>query len=55
MPDELEPGLMVPGWQDERQAALVFTRDGHDLVVDQITDLAKAQEIAVGVRSRVDG
>lgn len=55
LPISLEPGLTVQGWQDERQAALVFSRDGRDLVVDQIADLAKAQEIAAGVRSRVDG
>lgn len=55
LPVGLEPGLTVQGWQDERHAALVFTRDGHELVVDQIGDRAMAQEIAVGVRARVGG
>ena len=55
LPIGLEPGLTVQGWQDERHAALVFTRDGHELVVDQIGDRAMAQEIAVGVRARVGG
>lgn len=55
LPIGLEPGLTVQGWSDERRAALVFTRDGHELVVDQIADPALAQEIASGVRSRVDG
>ena len=55
LPVGLEPGLTVQGWQDERHAALVFTRDGHELVVDQIGDPPMAQEIAVGVRARVGG
>ena len=55
LPVGLEPGLTVQGWQDERHAALVFTRDGHELVVDQIGDRAMAQEIAAGVRSKVGG
>ncbi|MEM7143302.1 MAG: hypothetical protein AAF548_19965, partial [Actinomycetota bacterium] len=55
LPIPLEAGLTVQGWADERQAALVFTRDGHELVVDQIPDPALAQEIAAGVRARVDG
>jgi len=55
LPVGLEPGLTVQGWQDERYAALVFTRDGHELVVDRIGDRAMAQEIAAGVRSRVGG
>ena len=55
LPVGLEPGLVVQGWQDERHAALVFTRDGRDLVIDKISDSALAQEIAVGVRGRAGG
>jgi hypothetical protein len=55
LPVGLEPGMTVQGWQDERHAALLFSRDGHDLVVDQIADRALAQEIAAGVRARVGG
>ena len=52
VPVGLEPGLAVRGWQDERRAALVFIREGHELVVDQISDRAIAQEIAAAVRAR---
>lgn len=51
-PVGLEPGLTVRGWQDERTAALVFGRDGHELVVDRIGDRAAAQQIAAAVRTR---
>ena len=54
-PVGLEPGLTVQGWQDGGSAALVFSRDGHDLIVDQIGDLAIAQELAGQVRARVGG
>jgi hypothetical protein len=53
LPVELAAGLTVQGWQDERHAALVFARDGHEIVVDRIGDRAMAQEIAAGVRARV--
>jgi hypothetical protein len=52
---ELAPGLVVKGWQDERQAALVFERDGYQMVVDQIADRDLAQELAKGVRDRTGG
>jgi len=52
---ELGPGLVVKGWQDERRAALVFERDGHQMVVDQIADRDLAQELAKGVRDRTGG
>ena len=52
---ELAPGLVVNGWQDERRAALVFERDGHQMVVDQIADRDLAQELAKGVRDRAGG
>ncbi len=55
LPVSLDGDLTVRGWADERQAALVFSRDGHELVVDQIPDPALAQDIAAGVRARVDG
>ncbi len=55
LPVGFEPGLTVQGWQDERHAALVFSRDGHDLVIDRIGDRALAQEVAAGVRARVGG
>lgn len=55
VPVALEPGLTVQGWQDERHAALVFARGGHEIVVDRISDRAMAQEIASGVRARVGG
>ncbi len=51
-PVGLEAGLTVRGWQDERSAALVFGRDGHELVVDKIGDRALAQQIAAAVRTR---
>jgi hypothetical protein len=51
-PVGLEAGLTVRGWQDERSAALVFGRDGHELVVDKIGDRAAAQQIAEAVRTR---
>ncbi|MEZ5165051.1 MAG: hypothetical protein R2695_00675 [Acidimicrobiales bacterium] len=53
LPVVLDPGLEVKGWQDDRHAALLFTRDGHELVIDQIIDRSAAQEIATGVRFRV--
>jgi hypothetical protein len=52
---DLAPGLEVKGWQDERRAALVFERDGHQLVTDQIADRELAQEIAREVRARAGG
>ncbi|MFT5203449.1 MAG: hypothetical protein ACI9C1_002848 [Candidatus Aldehydirespiratoraceae bacterium] len=55
LPVGMEPGLTVKGWQDEKRAALVFVRDGHELVVDQILDRSMAQEIATGVRARAGG
>ena len=33
LPVGLEPGLTVQGWQDERHAALVFTRDEADTAI----------------------
>ena len=51
-PVGLEAGLTVRGWQDERTAALVLSRDGHELVVDKIGDRAAAQQIAGAVRAR---
>ncbi len=51
----LEAGLTVQGWQDDRAAALVFARDGHELVVDRITDRTVAQELAAEVRRRAEG
>ena len=55
VPVALEPGLTVQGWQDDRHAALVFARDGHELVVDRIADRAVAQELAAEVRRRTGG
>ena len=55
VPVALEPGLTVQGWQDDRSAALVFARSGHELVVDQISDRAIAQELAAEVRRRTEG
>ncbi|MEO0495503.1 MAG: hypothetical protein AAF081_19015, partial [Actinomycetota bacterium] len=55
VPVGLEPGLTVQGWQDERAAALVFGRDGHELVIDRIADRQVAQEIATEVRRRAGG
>ena len=55
VPVGLEPGLSVQGWQDDRSAALVFARDGHELVVDRITDRVVAQELAAEVRRRSEG
>ena len=52
---ELAAGLVVKGWQDDRRAALVFERDGHQMVVDQIVDRDLAQELAKGVRDRFAG
>ncbi len=52
---DLEPGLVIQGWQSERSAALVFSRDGHELVVDRIADRDGAQQIAAEVRRRVGG
>lgn len=52
VPVALEPGLTVQGWQDDRSAALVFARAGHELIVDRITDRAVAQELAAEVRRR---
>ncbi|MEM9203413.1 MAG: hypothetical protein AAGC53_17335 [Actinomycetota bacterium] len=52
---DLEPGLTVQGWQDDRAAALVFGRNGHELVVDRITDRVVAQELAADVRRRSAG
>ena len=52
---ELSPGLVVKGWQDERRAALVFERHGHQMVVDQIADRDLAQELAKAVRDRIGG
>ncbi|MEM9466173.1 MAG: hypothetical protein AAGA90_12425, partial [Actinomycetota bacterium] len=55
VPVALEAGLTVQGWQDDRWAALVFARDGHELVVDRIGDRAIAQELAAEVRRRSEG
>ena len=55
LPVGMEPGLTVTGWQDEKRAALVFMRDGHELVVDQILDRSMAQEIATAVRASAGG
>ena len=55
VPVGLEAGLTVQGWQDERAAALVFGRDGHELVIDQIVDRDVAQQIAAEVRRRSEG
>ena len=55
VPVGLEAGLTVQGWQDERAAALVFGRDGHELVIDQIVDREVAQQIAGEVRRRSEG
>ena len=52
-PIGLEPGLSVQGWQDERRAALVFGRDGQELVVDRIADRGIAQQLAASIRARV--
>ena len=52
---QLEPGLSVKGWQDGNHAALVFAREGQELIVDRIADGAIAQEIAAAVRSRSGG
>jgi hypothetical protein len=54
-PVDLEPGLTVQGWQDERTAALVFERDGAELVVDKIGDRELVQDLVSRVRARVDG
>ncbi len=51
---DLTAGLTVTGWQDDRRASLLFERDEHQLVIDQIADRDLAQEIAAGVRDRVD-
>jgi len=55
MPVSLEPGLTVRGWQDERTAALVFERDGAELVIDRIGDREVVQDLVGRVRARVDG
>ncbi len=55
MPVGLEPGLTVQGWQDGGSAALVFARDGHELVVDRIGDLGGRQEITKKIRTRAGG
>ena len=55
VPVALESGLTVQRWQDDRSAALVFARAGHELVVDQISDRAIAQELAAEVRRRSGG
>ena len=52
-PIGLEPGLSVQGWQDDRRAALVFARDGHEIVVDRIADRGIAQQVAASIRARV--
>jgi hypothetical protein len=53
---DLEPGLTVQGWQDDRNASLVFTaRDGRSTTVDQIHERELAQRIATLVRGRVAG
>ena len=52
---ELDPGLVVKGWQDDRRAALVFERAGEQMVIDQIADRDLAQELASGVRDRTGG
>lgn len=54
-PVGLEPGLTVHGWQDERTAALVFDRDGAELVVDKIGDREVVQDLVARVRARVGG
>lgn len=50
----LEPGLGVQGWQDGQAAALVFERNGHELVVDRIIDRDLARELTTEVRRRVE-
>jgi len=52
---DLVAGLEVQGWQDERTAALVFSKDGHELGIDRIGDRTLAQQLVGEVRSRVGG
>jgi len=48
-----ESGLTVQGWQDQRHAALVFTHSGGTAVVDRISEMPIAKQLADWVRSRV--
>jgi len=52
IPVGLEPGLTVQGWQDGGSAAIVLGRDGHEIVIDRISDLDLVQEIVGEIRSR---
>ncbi len=50
----IQPGLTVQGWQDEKSAALVFSNpDGDDIVVDRFSDRSVAMRLVEGYRARV--
>jgi hypothetical protein len=49
-----EAGLTVQGWQDDRNAALVFTHPaGWQVVIDKIGERELAQEMAQRIRAKV--
>jgi hypothetical protein len=45
--------LVVQGWQDERQATLVFAADGRSVVVTAVEDRPLARDLARQVREKV--
>jgi hypothetical protein len=50
---EIDPGLTVQGWQDDKVASLIFDSAGRQLTIDAIGDRALAQEMAGRVRAKV--
>ncbi len=51
----LTAGLTVQGWQDDKEASLIFQVDGRDITIDAITDRPLAQDMAGRVREKVAG
>ncbi len=49
------PGLNVQGWQDDRNAVLVFESGGESETIDQIAETEGARAIAERTRSRIGG
>ena len=50
---DIEPSLVVQGWQDDKVASLVFQSGDRAVTLEQIGDRALAQEMAGRVRAKV--
>ena len=47
---DIEPGVAVQGWQDDRHASLTFQVGDRTVTIDQIRDRQLAQELAQRLR-----